>query len=137
MDIQFRNIISLKTAKLAKEKGFNIFTDVCFANTPNSDDKQYKKIKLHHSHSVGSVDSFGNILTLVAYAPTQSILAKWLREEHNIDVLVTSINGSKLKRYVSKIYVNKLYVKLVGHSDNYENTFEKGLQEALKLINYD
>lgn len=66
-----------------------------------------------------------------------SLLAKWLREEHNIDVLVTSINGSKLKRYVSKIYVNKLYVKLVGHSDNYENTFEKGLQETLKLINYD
>ena len=129
--------ITFETAKLAKEKGFNIFIDVCFANTPNSDDKQYKKIKLHHSHSVGSVDSFGNILTLVAYAPTQSILAKWLREEHNIDVLVTSINGSKLKRYVSKIYVNKLYVKLVGHSDNYENTFEKGLQEALKLINYD
>ena len=130
-------LVTLETAKLAKEKGFNIFTDVCFANTPNSDNKHYKKIKLHHSHSVGSVDSFGNILTLVAYAPTQSIRAKWLREEHNIDVLVTSTNGSKLKRYVSKIYVNKLYVKLVGHSDNYENTFEKGLQEALKLINYD
>lgn len=61
-------------------------------------------------------------------------LQKWLREVHNIDILVTTINGRRLERYVSKIYINKLYTKLVGHSVIYEDTFEKGLQEALKLI---
>lgn len=108
--------IKFETAKLAKKKGFlKEWADLAY----RKDDKRL----------------YGDTGSYTDYpAPTQSILAKWLREEHNIDVLVTSINGSKLKRYVSKIYVNKLYVKLVGHSDNYENTFEKGLQETLKLI---
>ena len=128
-------LISLETAKLAKEKGFNIFTDVCFANTPNSDNKQYKKIKLHHSHSVGSVDSFGNILTIVAYAPTQSLLQKWLREKHNIIVLVDyeGIDGYYYKYYY---YINE--VKKYNASDKnyitFEEAYEIGLQEALKLI---
>ena len=126
--------ITFETAKLAKEKGF--------PQEPNRLKIPYYNYK---GEFKGDVTDFlrkylkkedtSNVESVSA--PTQSILAKWLREEHNIDVLVTSINGSKLKRYVSKIYVNKLYVKLVGHSDNYENTFEKGLQETLKLINYD
>ena len=124
-------LISFETAKLAKEKGFNIFTDVCFANTPNSDDKQYKKIKLHHSHSVGSVDSFGNILTLVAYAPTQSLLAKWLREEHNIHLI--AYKNINIDGY-DWCFITTDGITNINSYKTYEDAYEIGLQEALKLI---
>lgn len=124
-------LISFETAKLAKEKGFNIFTDVCFANTPNSDDKQYKKIKLHHSHSVGSVDSFGNILTLVAYAPTQSLLAKWLREEHNIHLI--AYKNINIDGY-DWCFITTDGITNINSYKTYEDAYEIGLQEALKQI---
>ena len=124
-------LVTLETAKLAKEKGFNIFTDVCFANTPNSDDKQYKKIKLHHSHSVGSVDSFGNILTLVAYAPTQSLLAKWLREEHNIHLI--AYKNINIDGY-DWCYITTDGITNINSYKTYEEAYEIGLQEALKQI---
>ena len=124
-------LITFETAKLAKEKGFNIFTDVCFANTPNSDDKQYKKIKLHHSHSVGSVDSFGNILTLVAYAPTQSLLAKWLREEHNIHLI--AYKNINIDGY-DWCFITTDGITNINSYKTYEDAYEIGLQEALKYI---
>ena len=125
-------IITFETAKLAKKKGFPQETnrlEIPYYNYRGEfkgDVSDWRVRKYIRGEDTSDIEFVS--------APTQSLLAKWLREEHNIDVLVTSINGSKLKRYVSKIYVNKLYLKLVGHSDNYENTFEKGLQEALKLI---
>ena len=138
------SLITFETAKLAKEKGFNIFTDVCFANTPNSDDKQYKKIKLHHSHSVGSVDSFGNILTLVAYAPPQSLLAKWLREMHKINVESNYLPNIQKYRCLFVPMTKSISIKEkyslkskyygIENFDTYEEAFEIGLQEALKLI---
>ena len=130
--------IPFKTAKLAKEKGFNIFTDVCFANTPNSDNKQYKKIKLHHSHSVGSADSFGNILTIVAYAPTQSLLAKWLREEHNLHISINvGLPHNCFIMYYSNVIKFGKHHKSKFKSEfykTYEEAYEIGLQESLKLI---
>ena len=124
-------LITFETAKLAKEKGFNIFTDVCFANTPNSDNKQYKKIKLHHSHSVGSVDSFGNMLTIVAYAPTQSLLAKWLREEHNIHLI--AYKNINIDGY-DWCFITTDGITNINSYKTYEEAYEIGLQEALKLI---
>lgn len=124
-------LVTLETAKLAKEKGFNIFTDVCFANTPNSDNKQYKKIKLHHSHSVGSVDSFGNMLTIVAYAPTQSLLAKWLREKHNIHLI--AYKNINIDGY-DWCYITTDGITNINSYKTYEEALEAGLQEALKLI---
>ena len=131
-------LITFKTAKLAKEKGFNIFTDVCFANTPNSDNKQYKKIKLHHSHSVGSVDSFGNILTIVAYAPTQSLLAKWLREEHSLHITINiGLPHNHFIMYYSNVIKFGKHHKSKFKSEfykTYEEAYEIGLYQALLLL---
>lgn len=115
-------LVTFETAVLAKEKGFIKYTNFRYMS---------KDVE-------GCLASIGDLTTLAGAdisAPTQSLLQRWLREVHNIDVLVTSVKGYELTRYVSKIYRNKMRVKLVGHSLNYENTFEKGLQEGLKLIN--
>ena len=69
------------------------------------------------------------------YAPTQSLLSKWLREKHNIIVLVDyeGIDGYYYKFYSYK-EGNKNYDASDKNYNTYEEAYEIGLQEALKLI---
>lgn len=112
-------LISLETAKLAKEKG-------------------YDRIKIVSKNN-----------TEAAYnAPTQSLLAKWLREVHNIFV---SVSGhSKIWQFYIIAYhpelgvpVNlanfdsefkKKYLDTFIAYESYESALEIGLYEALQLI---
>ena len=92
--------ITFKTAKLAKEKGWN-----------------------------GDFVESHKILT------SQSLLAKWLREEYNIIILVDyeGIDGYYYKFYSYK-EGNKNYDASYKNYNTYEEAYEIGLQEALKLI---
>ena len=64
-----------------------------------------------------------------------SLLAKWLREEHNIIILVDyeGIDGYYYKFYSYK-EGNKNYDASDKNYNTYEEAYEIGLQEALKLI---
>ena len=100
--------INFETAKLAKEKGCNLENCTCggYPDCICSD----KRI-------------------------SQSLLAKWLREKHNIIVLVDyeGIDGYYYKYYY---YINEVQ-KYDASGKNYitfEEAYEIGLQEALKLI---
>ena len=94
-------IVSFKTAKLAKEKGFNVeceygytrlkelmtidrsqesFFEGASRNYRNSELESYNKSYLECND-----DEYVCIYT----APTQSLLQKWLREVHNIRVYPT------------------------------------------------
>lgn len=113
-------LISFKTAKLAKEKGFSSATS-----------RQYdSKGECHHALSIGiGADEY---LKRTA-APTQSLLQKWLREEHCTDVLI--VPALKENHYEPLIIDNNENQTV---SDEcfvcYEEALEKGLYEALKLI---
>ena len=104
--------VTFETAKLAKEKGFE-FRVVWEYILGFKEDSERDK-----------------------YLPTQSLLAKWLREKHNIIVLVDyeGIDGYYYKYYY---YINE--VKKYNASDKnyitFEEAYEIGLQESLKLIN--
>ena len=70
--------------------------------------------------------------------PTQALAARWLREEHDIDVMIDVYNRDY---YCCNIYKNKhlMIIKNIVSSD-YIEVLESGLQEAIKLIkkrNYD
>jgi hypothetical protein len=75
-------------------------------------------------------------------APTQSLLQKWLREEHKLNVssdLWDYLGKKRLCTYqynILKIDPDSYFVK--SHKPKagttYEEALEKGLQEALKLI---
>ena len=117
-------IITFETAKLAKEKGFD---EKClFFYT--SDSKELKQINLK-GISNSDMISFCS-------APTQSLLAKWLREKHEIDILVQRAFSNGIKKYILTPCFDKPIVK--GYQsvekNNYEEAYEIGLQEALKLI---
>ena len=102
-------LISFETAKLAKEKGF-----------PKD------LIIIDHVTDVGSFVEF----------PTQSLLQKYLREEHKINVWV-------FPRLIRDGYICAIEkIKDKGKSktiltisfNTYEEALEHGLFEALKLI---
>ena len=118
-------LISLETAKLAKEKGFNGL--VLAYHNPI-----YGIVKIQG----GSCDMNAKPWGIDYFSlPTQSLLKKWLRDEHSISIKVDDFTTDSKIRYDYSIS------KLGSQDDNpqgifvsYEAALEEGLQEALKLI---
>lgn len=65
-------------------------------------------------------------------APTQALAARWLREAHNIDVMVDVYNSDY---YVCNVYKNK-HLMIIRNivTSSFEEALEEGLREAIKLI---
>ena len=132
-------IVKYETAKLARKKGFKILVDDAYfmANDngeitlglSNYDEPIYGEIK----------------------APTQSLLQKWLREIHNIDVDVVRDSEvhyqDEIRWIVKASNWNDIRVKdfpiaqlkfpnTSHHTDfkSYEEALEKGLIEGLNFI---
>ena len=140
-------IISYKTAKLAKERGFNGFCMFYY-------EKSTKSLKpiFNGQYHIDEQDSdnlhFGfdmNAQSNSYYsAPTQSLLQKWLREKHLIFVKINStiqLNWYwEYIKYSDKPHHSQHPAKIgeqyVDHKkyNSYEKALEKGLQETLKLI---
>lgn len=132
-------LISFKTAKLAKEKGFK--NESCLKCLV-FDKKQNKELELYYNETSPLHENF----VMLGLLPTQSLLQKWLREKHNIQVYAYSysVKGNKNggKSFSDYIYVvNSLNDSKVIQSDVreelhqvYEEALEEGLCEALKLI---
>jgi len=138
-------LITFETAKLAKEKGFNI--------------KLKKRFRLENGVAVkkkyGKKQDFNtnNPNHEVYSRPTQSLLQKWLREEYNcyIDILPHRDGDSKNEKWKTKedvfwlvevdYYGKNFEIEYTEGSDfsqtfikTYEEALEIGLQEGLKLI---
>lgn len=120
-------LISFETAKLAKEKGFNINTKHWYDQTE----------VLNPVKGARGAMMYENI----GYAPTQSLLQKWLREVHNIHIDIPfyhSLNESKPFGLFMDMKRNNHwdYVEYTGNDAfaTYEDALEHGLQEALKII---
>ena len=136
-------LINFETAKLAKEKKFDILCEHSFSehnsaiqeNNQNGFRNWNKEYKNSYSR------------------PTQSLLQKWLREVHNcfIDILPHRDGDSKNKQWKSKkdvfwtvevdYYGKNFEIELTDDSDftqhfnnSYEEALEIGLYQALLLI---
>lgn len=68
-------------------------------------------------------------------APTQSLLQKWLREEHSLHIMISCLlgGGGYMFDVLETMYGDKRTV-CVKEFKTYEEALENGLQEALKLI---
>ena len=122
-------LISFETAKLAKEKGFNIKIEQRFLGIEGYTRKVYKDLE---------------VLALEYCQPTQSTLQKWLRDVHNLYPFAWC-NASGWGWELEK--TNGTHISIMdidgdvegtepesGMFKSYEEALEKGLQEALKLI---
>ena len=117
-------LISFDTAKLAKEKRFlKEWTDLAYKK---DDQKLYGDTGIYTDYP----------------APTQSLLAKWLREIHKIFINIIYDGNDEVFRVqiVKQNNYNTRKVLFIKKEDyiieffTYEEAMEKGLQEALKLL---
>ena len=119
-------LIKFETAKLAKEKLF-----------PQS---RKAKGKFRDDGSTENLGIGGAMIDTCKEwyeRPTQSLLAKWLRERYNIHVTSQIGNLDFINTYHYEIrYVdkNKFMCKVNGNFKTYEEALEIGLQKALNLI---
>lgn len=126
-------LISLETAKLAREVGFNVDTKLCYIEGhkeelfPVSND-----FKLQYHTDIHNFNDSNGYYS----APTQSILQKWIRIEHELHI---RIDHNRFKNPQCKWGYN---IEMMMHSPTamkfglktYEAALEAGLLEALIII---
>lgn len=137
-------VISFKTAKLAKEKNFNI--SVIKFYTPKGYLDYAEDYQTERLASSNWNNGFGSYPTeaekVECSAPTQSLLQKWLREVYDLFVWVfPENNGGTFGWEIDESFKDKYKELPDGEYDltgynykTYEEALEKGLREALKLI---
>jgi hypothetical protein len=125
-------LISFSTAKLAKEKGFDIPCYAKYSSCGSYMDNLLKDVVRaigNSTHQKLYKCNDGGVL-----APTQALLQKWLREEHNIFIYCIPkkfIKGNE-RRIIR--WGNNIMIRENKYSSTYEKALEEGLKEALKLI---
>ena len=120
-------LISFETAVLAKEKGFKIPTPVMY----KGNEKSYG-----HNNEWGideqRLDGKFPYRNQQWYSiPTQSGLQKWLREKHNIHLI--AYKNINIDGY-DWCFITTDGITNINSYKTYEEAYEVGLQEALKLI---
>ena len=114
-------LISFETAKLARKKGFNIETT-----------KRYLFRYKEHESKDYIAPLASNPLHCDILAPTQSLLQKWLREEHNTHIWVSCT--PYLNSYSFNYNLNRKIIRDNVKYNEYEKALEYGLFKALNLI---
>lgn len=138
-------LISFETAKLSKEKGFNVTHQGVY-----NKQGQYLSYCILNNSTLPERDGLRNDL-LECTAPTQSLLQRWLREVYHIHINpsfnlgVKEFGGWALNCTLMDHSAHALMCKVSKRFEDiyfneeieiftYENALEIGLQEALKLI---
>jgi len=127
-------IISFETAKLAKEKKFDIPTLHCYEWVKNHGVTVCK-----NEQTKGSLDNWNNHTgeengyNLIFYsAPTQSLLQKWLRDVYQLHITVFYTSENKYEYSVGGNDKSSMHHELVMDLfDSYEEALEKGLEYCL------
>ena len=120
-------LISFKTAKLAKEKGFDVSVD------------RYYDFIGDTCSNMGMIN-FNVSKSELYSAPTQSLLQKWLRENHTIHCV--SIPTYQYENKPSWFYYVQnlesgcaIITQGSNPMDDYYNALELGLQKTLEYLN--
>jgi hypothetical protein len=139
-------LISYDLAKLAKEKGFN---GDCFYHYDPDDKLLYENSSILYISCEGGLNTEDHILSNpykdIICAPTQSLLAKWLRDIHGWHILVIPVVTMAWTYKIIKVWKKDFDPELeietppykgVNAYDysSYEEALEEGLKEGLKLV---
>lgn len=137
-------LISFETAALAKEKGFDIDCKLFYSTK----DRPPMAYNISAKESLSDNPQYNKYML----APTQSLLAKWLRDTHNIRVFCTfetiddsetawiwnivsdNVEGKGRKKDTWDFYDRKDCFSEMTWFEDYEECFEAGLYRALKSV---
>lgn len=144
--------ITIDTAKLAKEKGFDVFVDNSFVEyLVTSIDPDDEDGSGPFSMTKGEINEHSQIFannwqesdysceSYTMYArPSQSVLQEWLRKVKDIIVLVNyhsfAIESENGWFYHFGKRTNWFTVEIHGKYNSYEDALEAGLKDALNRI---
>jgi hypothetical protein len=143
--------VTFQTAKLLKEKKFDIGVDGSYTEyLRNRKDPEYPEGGGPFSMTKGEIEydsdyfrngnpdqDFSGKYYVIYAAPSQSIVAKWLREVWNIQVYCCSHtkNGKGIYiDYVVRVNETPINDARDGEYQTYEEAMEVGLQRALTMI---
>jgi spore maturation protein CgeB len=132
------SLITFETAKLAKEKGFNLKVHNYFSkerwerefSLKNGFNDDYWGDNWFYDWNTNG-EPYKPFSEDCYSIPTQSLLQKWLREVYGIDIWVE--RWSKNENYIFQCPKLNLQ-RIFGYYNTYEEALEAGLQEALKLL---
>lgn len=119
-------IVTLETAKLLKERGFN---EPCSIAINIEDGRKYMSNRIN-----------SEMPTKVCTQPTQSIAQKWMRETNNLHICIYNCAcgyGYEITKADNGTHIlsdSSNGTNDGGCWDIYEEALEAGIQEALKLI---
>ncbi|MFZ2486965.1 MAG: hypothetical protein WAZ19_02490 [Anaerolineae bacterium] len=126
--------ISFNTTTLAKEKGFNLDCDRYYQDSPRAGSFAINNINNSLIDELHKEDPN----CVIYYAcPTQSLLQKWMREVHNIHIVVDLpwIKNGWEATIIDLLTGNKfLTIREYNKYHTYEEVLEEGLYQALKMI---
>lgn len=120
-------LVSFETAKLAKNKGFK-----------RSSLLHLRIIPFYNKNGLLVYKFKGLLNPNIVYAPTQSLLQKWLREKHNIHVNLFIYHNTEDINIVYRCridyFINKVKQSHWLELGRYEDVLEMGLKQGLNYI---
>lgn len=142
-------LIRFETAKLAKEKGFNILTYgsdyyIEYLEDEVFDDprKGYEVTLNRKGDVICGKANYISVKYNKWLAPTQSLLKKWLREVHGYNLVVEHSKSHTVETFSNnsrKKIFDKWKISFDGkcygeNFNSYEEALEEGLHQVLVLI---
>ena len=132
--------VSLKTAKMLKEAGFDWGTKASYWHYEGIDKFGEDKFENHGILADWNTEKYSDIVYLSA--PTLDVAQRWLRENKDFDInILTDFDSVKRLYYVRYIVKDghyKTYYITNNQSYVYFNTYEEaqeaGVKKALELI---
>ena len=113
--------ISFETAKLLKEKGFDVYVRSYY---------EKNEYKTKEEFSENNALWNWNISSFRYSAPTLQMAMKWLREVYNIDIWVEGHN----KRYKGNIHSEQKGYESLFYEDSYEDACEAAIKYCLENL---
>jgi hypothetical protein len=130
-------LVEFKTAKLAKEKGFDIQCNNVFIQSYFQDDVAQSKQNVFNGY-ISCINLKG-----ICFQPEQNLLQKWIREIHKINIEIIGFVDSPEETVCYYYHLRDMtkYSTLLILPDSSENTFdtyeeclENSIYKSLTLI---
>ena len=120
--------VSFETAKLLKEKGFNGDIASCYILEDSTHHIMSDKVVQSEYYESQDSNEHGHLIQ----APTLQMARKWLREIHDIDIMIWVENYNGIKQYISDCWKNVTQINSNFHRCGRFSSYNEACEVAIK-----